>query len=123
MDAGEILGSLVISIFATAFVYLLVPVIVLLRDKEYTEKQLKKIAIINAIAVWFICRILESVMLDSSSTGASVFLWGWVGYMLLKRKLTHPLPKNTGKELLYLAIIVISIIVIVSCVIIFLMNL
>ena len=77
---------LLLDLFVTVFLYLLVPVIFCLRKKPMTQKQIKKVIIINAICVWLLFQIIISAS-GGSGTSAAVFLWSWVGYSLMKKKL------------------------------------
>lgn len=79
--------TLLFNLIITIFCYLLVPVIISLRGKQYTQSQIKKISIINGIAVY----IVFSIIIISSSTGetanvAACFLWSSVGNWIMKKK-------------------------------------
>ena len=121
MSAGEIVLNLLISICFTAFLYMLVPLILILRGKQYPTKMLKKIAIINGVIVWFIFRIIQ-VEQGIESTGAAVFLWAWVGYRLLAQNLSLDVRAKSKEERFYMGITAISIMVIAACALIILIN-
>jgi hypothetical protein len=80
------MGQLGFNLLVTVFAYVLVPVIVVISQKKYELKTLKKINTINCIVVWLLFRIVEIELGNDPSSGAAVFLWGAVGYWLLKKK-------------------------------------
>lgn len=84
MSAGEIIASIMIDLCITVVFYLLVPVILAIRGKKITEKQLRRIIIINSIVVWMIFAIIR-IENGVEGTSGAVFLWGWVGYRILKK--------------------------------------
>lgn len=86
MDWDTIILTIFVDLIITVFAYLLVPVIYCLRKKPLTEKQIKKIIIINAIGVWLIFQIIYSAF-DGTRTSAAVFLWSWVGYKIMMKNL------------------------------------
>jgi ribosomal protein L40E len=94
LDWGAIIITLLLDLILTVFFYLLVPVIFCIRKKSMTQKQIKKVIIINAICVALICGIIAGKI-----TGA-VFLWSWVGEKIMKRVLliedeaNEPLQEN-----------------------------
>ncbi|MBQ4560271.1 MAG: hypothetical protein IJA54_08130 [Tyzzerella sp.] len=75
-----------ISLVITMFFYLLVPVIVIIRNKQYPIKTLKRIAIINGIVVWFLFQFIALASGEEVSNGSAAFLWSYVGYWLMKKK-------------------------------------
>ena len=85
MSAGEIVLIIIADLCITVFFYLLVPLILVVKGNKYTDKQLKKIITINCVVVWLIFAIFR-VANDIEGTSGAVFLWGWVGYRMLKRR-------------------------------------
>ena len=85
MDWGEILASLVLDLVFTTFFYLLVPVILCIRRSSLTQKQIKKIVIVNGAVVWLVFRIIITAISGEPGTGAAVFLWSAVANGLLKK--------------------------------------
>ena len=97
MDWGELAGQLVFSLFVTVFAYLLVPAILILSRKKYEAKILKRISIINCAVVWLLFRVIQIELGNETSSGAAVFLWGAVGYWLLKKYcLKESAPKSAS---------------------------
>lgn len=92
MDWGTLVLNLVVSIVATVFLYLLVPLIIILTKKKYKAKTLKRINIINCIVVWIIFRVIQTALTGEPGAGVAVFLWGAVGHSLLKK---HCLKEET----------------------------
>lgn len=80
-------GILILDIIVTVFLYLLVPIICCIRHKPMTKKQIRRIIIANAIVVWLFFRILISALGGEPTSSAAVFLWSWVGHMIMKRVL------------------------------------
>ena len=85
MDWDTLWASLVISFVLTIFGYLLVPIVLALSGKKYSEKKVKRITITNCVVVWFLFRILQISLGNDASSGAAVFLWGAVGHWILKK--------------------------------------
>ena len=85
MDWGAPLLWVGANLIITVFVYLLVPIIVILSKKKCEAKTIRKIAIINCVVVWIIFRIIELSIGDEASSGAAVFLWGAIGYFIMKK--------------------------------------
>ncbi len=80
--------ELVFGLVFTSFVYLFVPLIIITRGNKRTKKSIRKIAIFNALGcsamffLWNLCLgELEPPHLSAT------FLWGSIGYALLKRNL------------------------------------
>jgi hypothetical protein len=126
MSASEIITTILVSLCLTVFLYMLVPVILIIRGKQYPASKIKKIAIINGAIVWLICTLIASANGNTSGSGA-VFLWTWVGYKLLMKKLATDAPvkskpAKSKQERFYRAIIGISIFVTVVCILIIWSN-
>lgn len=85
MDWGQLLLWTGANLVITALAYLLVPTIVILSKKKCEAKTIGKIVIINCIVVWVLFRVVELTISDEASTGAAVFLWGSIGYFLLRK--------------------------------------
>lgn len=81
----ELFIQLVISILITALAYLFVPMIFLTVQKKLEIKIIKRIAIINSVAVWLLFQIINIEVRGGKSSGAAVFLWGYIGYKLLEK--------------------------------------
>ncbi len=83
-----------VSWILTIFGYLLVPILVILKGKKYPKKKLKRIVIINGVVVWLIFSIII-INAGGDSAGASVLLYSYIGYWLLKKKcLEEPVEKE-----------------------------
>lgn len=80
----ENLTLIITSIFITAFAYLLVPIIFCIRKKKRTDKQIKKIVVLNGICVWMIFAIIN-INADVNRTSGAIFLWSAVAYFLMKK--------------------------------------
>ena len=52
-----------------------------------TEKQIKKVIIINAISVWILIVVIISASGGEPQASAAVFLWSWVGKKIMERVL------------------------------------
>lgn len=87
MNWTEIILSLIINLAATVVLYLLVPVIYCIKNVHLTEKEIKKIIIINAVCVWILCTILQFCFVGESKASGAVLLWSWVGYKIMERRL------------------------------------
>ena len=81
----DLLVDLAINLLITALAYLLVPMICLTARKKFEAKTIKRISIINCVVVWLLFRIIQIELGNGPSSGAAVFLWGAIGYSLLKR--------------------------------------
>ena len=95
MDWEAIIFSLLCSLVFTVFLYLLVPVIYCFRNKPLPKAKIKKIIIINAICVWFVFQIIR-FSLGETGTSAAVFLWSWVGYKIMIKRLA--IENDTSKQ-------------------------
>ncbi len=98
MDWEEIILTLVLDLILTVFFYLLVPIIFCIRKKPMTEKQIKKITIINGIVVWLVFSIIISSVDEGISSVPAAFLWSWIGKMIMERVL---LEDEESKNRLY----------------------
>lgn len=102
MDWDKILLVLILDLILTVFGYLLVPTIYCLRKKPLSAKKIKKIIIINAICVWLVFQIIRSAAGESGAS-AAVFLWSWVGHIMMKKHLlveeeSDPLKDDSTSE-------------------------
>lgn len=87
------------SLILTAFVYLFVPVILLvapITDRTWSLSTIKKIVIINGVCCWLLIAIV-SIETGGNGAGAAVFLWSWVAYKMLKKKFVTTKP-NTDTD-------------------------
>lgn len=81
------IGDIVISLLITAVVYLLVPIIIIFSGRQFSQKTLLRITVINGVIVWFLFNFLRAMQgMEFSSNVAPAFLWSTIGYSLLKRK-------------------------------------
>ena len=85
MEWQDAVVIIIANLCVTVFFYLLVPITLVIKGKKYSEKQLKKIVIINCVVVWLIFCII-SIANNTDSISGAVFLWGWVGYKILKKR-------------------------------------
>jgi amino acid transporter len=78
---------LIIDLFITIFVYLLVPMILVVFEKRFKLSTLKKIIIINAITSFVFFLIVKSLLgYDEIPNMKATLLWSLVGYFILKKK-------------------------------------
>ena len=81
------LKSIIFSLIITMFLYLLVPVVLSLRSNKYSQKKIKRIAIINGLIVWLIINAVKySISLSTASLAVTLF-WSWIGYGLMEHKI------------------------------------
>lgn len=85
IDMPRLVIYFLASLIITVFGYLLVPVIYCIKKSKLSQKQIKRICIINGIVVWFIFQIIAISLYDDASSGGAVFLWSAVAYHLLKK--------------------------------------
>lgn len=84
-----------LSILITAGAYLLVPAGICLSGAKLRAKKIMRIAVINAIVVYFVFAIIRAAN-GTSGSGASVFLWYYVAHSLMKNNCLAEEPQ--GKE-------------------------
>ncbi len=80
-------GVIILDLILTVFFYLFVPVVFCIRNKPMTEKQIKKVIIINAISVWILIVVIISASGGEPQASGAVFLWSWVGKKIMERVL------------------------------------
>lgn len=83
MDWTSLFRHFILNLIITALAYLLVPAIIAISGKKYSDKKLKRIVIVNCILVWILFRIFQIALGDEPSSSAAVFLWGGIGYWIL----------------------------------------
>ncbi|MBQ7045063.1 MAG: zinc-ribbon domain-containing protein [Clostridia bacterium] len=86
MDISEILGALAFDALITLLVYFLVPLIILISQKQFSKKTLRKIMIFNGIGGFVLFTALYIAL--GSNEIANVFpafLWSSLGYSILKK--------------------------------------
>lgn len=94
MDEFNII-EILLNLFFTAIIYLFFPFVfsrINHGKKTYSRKKIILIAIVNALVVKIIISFLTYP--DVGSFGPT-YLWGWVGYEMLKSKLLEP-PQNVA---------------------------
>lgn len=96
IDFTALLIALAIDLATTVLFYLLVPVILAIRGKQMTLKKIKWICVINAVSVAIIFIVIRTI-LGSSGTSGAAFLWGYVGYAIMKRCLYTRFQKDEGE--------------------------
>lgn len=67
--------------------YLLVPILLILTEKKLSLKRIKIICILNAVCVFILFFILHLYIGDGTPNATAMFLWGYFGYWLMKKKL------------------------------------
>jgi hypothetical protein len=81
--------DLIIGLIFTASAYLIVPFICLLiahtTRRWYRLATIQKITMFNGIGVWLLFRIKDIISGGDIQTGAAVFLWSGVAYIILKK--------------------------------------
>ena len=80
---------IILDLFITAFSYLLVPVIFIIRGKKMARKQLWKISIINGCCVCFAFIILRAILEVKHSSWA-VALYTPIGHWIMSKYLWLP---------------------------------
>ncbi len=86
MDWTALIWGIGLDLLLTIIVCFLVPVIVLLTGKKFKAKTIKRIAVLNCISCWLLYQI---VMLSADlepSTGFAAFVWGGIGYTIMKKR-------------------------------------
>lgn len=88
MDNTEI-ASLVINLIITAFIYMIVPVIIIITKKEMTENRAKKIAFLNSLCGFVVFIILFIILKRDINiiTGSPAIIYWWINYKLLSRNI------------------------------------
>lgn len=82
----ELIFTFLLNLFFTAFVYLLVPIIIVFTKKKYDKKFLKRIIIINGACGFGFFAILYSLLGNDEIPNAfATFLWSSTAYAILKR--------------------------------------
>lgn len=87
MDWGAIILTLVLDLILTVFFYLLVPVILCIRKKPMTQKQIKKVVIINGICVCILFVFIRLANGGDLKMTPAVFLWSWVAKKIMEKRL------------------------------------
>jgi len=92
--------TIFIDLIITVCFYLIVPLfLVYVLKKKYTEKEAKKIAIINSIIVFIIFTLAHILVLEEEKLAnpAPSFLWGFVAYSILKSKKNNTINTSNAK--------------------------
>ena len=87
--------AILLGILCTAFCYLAAPIYLkFIKKKLYTNKEARKITIINCLIVYFIFSFVNSVILDNGELANinATIIWGCVAYAVLQ-------PGNKEKNL------------------------
>lgn len=87
MEDMDMFVDLITNLFLTIALYELVPFILkYCIGKIYTEKQARKIAIINTIIVYFLITIFYIFVMEDSKVASPypAMLWGTIAYYMLK---------------------------------------
>lgn len=83
IDYDTTLLTIFLNTAITAFVYLFVPVILILRKRKYKQKKLKRIAIINGIICFVLFSVIQIELGGRGASAGAYALWTFVGYKLL----------------------------------------
>lgn len=106
-------GGMIIGILITCISYMLIPVILKLKNGCYEEEKAKKIALWNSVIIGAIYMILTIEMMGTSSTwsaGPAILYYG-INYSLLKSRKKEKYKNNSGKIVLILVGIIAFIVV------------
>lgn len=76
----------VLSFIITVCSYLFVPVVLILTGKKYSEKEIKRIVIINGIVWSILFFIIESAQGEAKPNIAPCVLWSSVAYAIMSKK-------------------------------------
>lgn len=94
MDFESFVPMFLISLIITVLAYLLVPVVLVFSGKQYTEKEIRKIVIINGI-VWFVIFFVIRVEQGYENVNfAPCVLWSSVAYSIMKKKCLKTVCEN-----------------------------
>lgn len=85
LEENEVINFLS-NLLLTAFAYLIIPILISLSGMDYNLKSIKKLVVLNAIAVWIILSVWLAEVVGVGAAGSSVFLWSYVAYRMLARK-------------------------------------
>ncbi len=98
----ELILYFIISTTITATAYLIVPLICLLiahkTNRGYSPATINKIVIFNSIVVWLLFRVEDIISGEDFQSGASVILWSWVAYKILKKYALREEPEEANPE-------------------------
>ena len=78
---------LLLDLALTICIYLFVPILLLIMQKKYSRKVLKRIVIINGICGYIIFMVLFAIIGSSDIPNVpAAFFWSYIGYAILKRR-------------------------------------
>ena len=72
----------IVGLIITIFVYLFVPICLVISGKKFKPSTIKKIVIINFLICWLGLSILTLATVNETAGG---LIWGWVSYWVLDR--------------------------------------
>lgn len=79
------LAEFAFNLLLTVVLYLLVPSIIVFAGRKFEKKTIKRICLINCIIIWVVFRIIQIAAGIQPTSGAAVFIWGSLGYWMLKK--------------------------------------
>lgn len=82
----DIFLGVVSGIIVTVLAYLLVPVIIILSGKKFSEKEIKRIVVINAVVWSILFFLIRSSQGETKVNIAPCILWSSVAYAIMKNK-------------------------------------
>ena len=82
----DIFLGAVLGIIVTVLAYLLVPVIIILTGKKFSEKEIKRIVVINAVVWSILFFLIRSSQGETKVNIAPCILWSSVAYAIMKNK-------------------------------------
>lgn len=81
--------SIVLSVILTLFIYLVVPVLLMLMKRKLSNRTIKVIIVLNGIIGWILFNMIRLATGDGLSTNvAPAFLWSSVAYWLMQKYCT-----------------------------------
>ena len=81
-----------VNLLITSLAYLFIPGILIIQKKRYSISKIKKIIIANSLVCWVIFQIITISATGESHVTAAVFIWGGIGYALLKKYCNNSAP-------------------------------
>lgn len=80
------LSSLFSRLIFTSFVYLLVPIIIIVSKRKFTKKKLKKIMIFNGVGGFLLFSVLYILVgIYETAKFEPAFIWSYIGFAILKQ--------------------------------------
>lgn len=91
--------NMLIDLLLTAFIYLLFPAIYSIQGKHRTQKEIKKIAIVNGVSMFlFFIVLFEALEIEQIPNMTAAFIWSIIGYHIMKYRCcnNHAVPETNN---------------------------